>query len=415
MFKEHDNSEAQVQLYQLIYKSNVSKEFHESKIEEFLSIIQDANKLLDITGLLIFDGDHFLQILEGRFSVISKLMTSIQHDIRHSDVVILLKEPIPKREYEQWAMQLLLKRPESMAKIIDEAEHLAEILEQHHDGGSVSRSRLIAKAFIDGAWVLNKGKLTTTKKNPLPIKAKQLHVHKNYPHNFAFQPIVDLELMQITSLEALIRGADGCSPYEVFERLTPAQLHQLDVESKLTALEMFSEMKFDGFMSINLLPISLLKYPDSVKIISQHAQYLGLNPDNVIIEITEQEAIDNHNEFNKLANLIRANGMRLAIDDFGAGYAGLSLLANFQPHKLKIDRSIILGVANHGPRQAIVGGIIYVTSRLGIEVIAEGVDNEQDLRWLISAGITQIQGFYFAEPKLKGIPDVTWPSFLVND
>jgi len=47
-----------------------------------------------------------------------------------------------------------------------------------------------------------------------------------------------------------------------------------------------------------------------------------LSPDNVIIEITEQEAIDNHNEFNKLANLIRANGMRLAIDDFGDGYVG---------------------------------------------------------------------------------------------
>ncbi len=74
--------------------------------------------------------------------------------------------------------------------------------------------------------------------------------------------------MQITSLEALIRGADGCSPYEVFEKLTPSQLHQLDVDSRLTALEMFSEMKFDGFMSINLLPMSLLEYPDAVKMIS---------------------------------------------------------------------------------------------------------------------------------------------------
>lgn len=406
-----------MQLYQLVYKSNATKEFDQANTKEFLSIIQNANKQLDVTGLLIFDGEHFLQVLEGPFGVISELIESIQQDIRHSQVVILLKEPIPRREYEQWSMQLLVKRPESMAKIVDEAERLAEILQQYQVVGSESRSRsrMIAKAFIDGAWTSKKKKFTTSIKSPQPIKAKQSQLHRSYPHNFAFQPIVDVEQMEITSLEALIRGVDGSSPYELFKTLTPCELHQLDVESKLTALEMFSEMEFDGFMSINLLPMSLLEYPDSVKMISQHALFLGLDPDNVIIEITEQEAIDNHDDFNKLANLIRANGMRLAIDDFGAGYAGLSLLAEFQPHKLKIDRSIIFGVANHGPRQAIVGAIIYITSRLGIEVIAEGVDNEQDLMWLISAGITKIQGFYFAKPKLKGIPSVTWPSFLFDE
>lgn len=414
-----------MQLYQLVYKSIISRELDASKIEEFVSVIHPANKQLGVTGLLIFDGEHFLQVIEGEISVISKLMASIQHDTRHSNVVLLLKEPIPKRDYDQWAMQLLVKSPESMAKIIDEVERHAsisdqverhaEILEQWQKGGKVSvcRSKLIAKAFIDGAWTPSK-LFTRSKKIPLPIKAKQLHLNKHYSHHFAFQPIVDLELMEITSIEALIRGADGCSPYELFEKLTPSQLHKLDIDSKLTALEMFSEMQFDGFMSINLLPMSLLEYPDSVKMISEHAQRLGLKRDNVIIEITEQEAIANINDFNDLANSIRTNGMRLAIDDFGAGYAGLFLLADFQPHKLKIDRSIILGVANHGPRQAIVGAIMYITSRLGIEVIAEGVDNEQDLKWLISAGIKNIQGFYFAEPKFMGIPDVTWPSFLVK-
>lgn len=78
-------------LYQLVYKSNVSKKFDASNTKEFLSTIQNANKQLEITGLLIFDGDNFLQVLEGRLSVISKLIASIQQDIRHSHVVILLK------------------------------------------------------------------------------------------------------------------------------------------------------------------------------------------------------------------------------------------------------------------------------------------------------------------------------------
>lgn len=404
-----------MQLYQLVYKSNVSEDFDESNIEDFISINQHANEQLDITGLLIFNGKHFLQIIEGPLTSLSKLMESIQCDTRHSDVVILLKEPIPKRDYEKWAMKLLVKKPMPVAKITGEVERLTEILDQHYAGGSISRSRMIAKAFIGGAWKPNKLELTKGKRTPLPIKAKQLQTHKNYPHNFAFQPIIDTQRMQVSSLEALIRGPDKSSPYEVFEKLTPSQLHKLDVDSKLTALEMFSEMNFDGLMSLNLLPVALLKHPESVKIISQHARHLGLDPHNVIIEITEQEAVDNHKEFNKLINSVRANGMRLAIDDFGAGYAGLSLLADFQPHKLKIDRAIILGVASHGPRQAIVGAIIYVTLRLGIEVIAEGVDNEMDLRWLISAGITKFQGSYFAKPKFQGIPDISWPSFLVND
>lgn len=370
---------------------------------------------LGITGLLIFDGTHFFQILEGELGVLSKLMASIHRDNRHSDLVILLKEPAPKRDYEKWAMRLIVRAPESMTKKIDQSRRLSDFLAEYEEEVPLSRAKLIAKAFIDGAWAADKFKVRLAKEKALAIKPQQLKIHKSDGHHFAFQPIVDIKRMQISSLEALIVGADGSSPCEVLDKLTSSDQQTLDVDSKLTALEMFREMKWYGFMSLNLLPMALLEYPDSVKMISQHAEYLGLNPDNVIIEITEQEAINNYPAFNELANLIRANGMRLAIDDFGAGHAGLSLLAEFQPHMLKIDRSIIFGVANHGPRQAIVGAIIYVALRLGIEVIAEGVDNEKDLKWLISAGITKIQGFYFAKPKFEGIPNVAWPSFLVEN
>ncbi|MFS2056311.1 EAL domain-containing protein, partial [Variovorax sp. CT11-76] len=83
-----------------------------------------------------------------------------------------------------------------------------------------------------------------------------------------------------------------------------------------------------------------------------------LSPGQIIVEVTEDEVISSYVEFTWAIRQLRAAGIGLAIDDFGSGFAGLSLLAKFQPDKLKIDRTIVTDIHLHGPKQAIVKAIL---------------------------------------------------------
>lgn len=405
-----------MQLYQLIYKSTATDKFKSDKLEEFVSSIASKNADIDVTGCLIFDGNHFLQVLEGQYSKISSLMETIQQDERHRDVVTLLKEPIVSREYANWSMRQIGTDSDRMAKITEEYTSLNEMLESKFEqSSSMSRADMIVKAFVNGEWTTKQNHgLGLIAKTPTKINASKQRIEKSYPHQFALQPIVDVSNMEASCIEFLLRGPNGESPAAVFASMDDEELHAYDVESKMTSLAMAAELNYQGFISINLLPQSLLTIPYAIERISHQAHKLGISPDKVVLEITEQELIDNIEKFLELVNLIRVHGMRLAIDDFGAGYAGLSLLANFQPHKIKIDRAIVDGVASDGPREAIVEAMIHCATRLGIEVIAEGVEQEKDFKWLLAAGITKFQGYYFAKPSLNAITEVDWPEFLIK-
>ena len=124
--------------------------------------------------------------------------------------------------------------------------------------------------------------------------------------------------------------------------------------------------------------------------------------------MTEEEAITDLDMFADAVKRVRSAGMRIAIDDFGAGFAGLSLLADFQPDKLKIDRCIVQNVHESGPRQAIVRAIVEFCYCLGISVVAEGVETMEEYNWLRSAGVHRIQGYLIARPQLCALPPVCW-------
>jgi EAL domain-containing protein (putative c-di-GMP-specific phosphodiesterase class I) len=111
--------------------------------------------------------------------------------------------------------------------------------------------------------------------------------------------------------------------------------------------------------------------------------------------------------FADIINQYRGLGVGVAIDDFGAGYAGLSLLANFQPDQIKLDMDLIRGIDRHGPRQAIVRALIQACSDLGIEVISEGVETVAEYEWLAGAGVQLFQGYLFAKPGFESFPSIS--------
>jgi EAL domain-containing protein (putative c-di-GMP-specific phosphodiesterase class I) len=130
--------------------------------------------------------------------------------------------------------------------------------------------------------------------------------------------------------------------------------------------------------------------------------------------VTEGELIHDHTHFAALLNEYRGMGIKLAIDDFGAGYSGLNLLAEFQPDYVKIDMNLVRGIEKHGPRQAIVRGITQVCGDLGIDVIAEGVETMKEFSWFEDHGIRLFQGYLFAKPAFEKFPPAFYPESAIT-
>ncbi len=217
-------------------------------------------------------------------------------------------------------------------------------------------------------------------------------------------------MQQVVSWEALIRTPDGDSPEAYFANQSSEALYDSDLKSKQVALSMASALGLqDQTLCINLLPMTLVNVPGAVDFLLTAIEANGFVPEQIVVEFTEREAISRFEEFTSAVRQLKSAGISVAIDHFGAGFAGLQLLAEFQPDRIKINRDLIANVHKSGPRQAIVQAIIKCCASLEIQFCAVGVELAEEWMWLESAGISQFQGHLFASPRLGGIPAIAWP------
>lgn len=119
-----------------------------------------------------------------------------------------------------------------------------------------------------------------------------------------------------------------------------------------------------------------------------------------MFEVTESERIHDLEHLKRIFAEYGRQGFITAIDDFGAGYSGLNLLAAFQPNILKLDMALTRDIDKDAVRQAIVAGIVLAAQRLGIGIIAEGVESAGERDALLDMGIRYMQGFFFARPQI---------------
>jgi blue light- and temperature-responsive anti-repressor len=239
--------------------------------------------------------------------------------------------------------------------------------------------------------------------------AFEAHLIPGRDYSYAFQPIVDVDARSVFSYEALVRGPNGAPSASVFERLPPNALHRFDQEGRVAAIELAARLRLPCKLNLNFLPRSLYASSMAVRSALEAAQRTGITPDRLVLEITEGEVIDDHAAFGRVVNEFRRSGLQLAIDDFGAGYAGLTMLADFQPDLLKLDMTLVRGIEGSGPRQAIVRAIMQACIDLGIEVIAEGVETLEEYWWFKNAGVTLFQGYLFGRPQFEELPALQIP------
>ncbi|ELQ6036389.1 diguanylate phosphodiesterase [Cronobacter sakazakii] len=397
----------------LIYRSRLKGYIDQASLQVIVRQAQTRNAQMQVSGILVFDGHQFLQVLEGPLHAVEALFGRISQDERHDFVVELMRDYAPRRHFENVGMALFDLRnvkAHAVLKAVVKSSvvpfNLAREARVYKFIRSFLRrpdSQQLSRQFQPGAW-----RMEPTSPPPLASVAP---VVTDIACQFALQPIVEPTTCKIKAYEALIRSPEGGSPAALFASLSSQALYDLDLHSKEIAFALAKAVNIGSQMiSVNLLPGSLVQCPHAVEILLAQIARQGLLPQQVIVEVTESEVISRFDEFECVIRQLRAAGINLAIDDFGAGFAGLSLLTRFQPGRIKIDRCIVADIHLHGPKQAIVHGIVRCCAELEITVVAEGVEKVEEWCWLEAAGIRYFQGYLFARPLLNRAPSVSWPT-----
>jgi EAL domain-containing protein (putative c-di-GMP-specific phosphodiesterase class I) len=232
------------------------------------------------------------------------------------------------------------------------------------------------------------------------------------PFTMAFQPIVDAGTGGVFAYEALVRGAEGQGAYQVLSAVGDADRDGFDQCCRVKALNLASQLGLvdgEASLSVNFLPNSIRDPSASTEAMLGAAERLAFPADRIILEFTEGEAVGDHAQLARAVAAYRRLGFRTAIDDFGAGYSGLTLLARFQPDIIKLDMELVRGVDTDRVRRAIVASIQRMCEDLGITLVAEGIETAFEYRTLRDLGVDLLQGYLFARPAVEALPSPAWP------
>jgi EAL domain-containing protein (putative c-di-GMP-specific phosphodiesterase class I) len=233
-----------------------------------------------------------------------------------------------------------------------------------------------------------------------------------FDFSMAFQPIVDVKTRQIFAYEALVRGLNNEPASAVFSHVNETNRYRFDQTCRVKAVKLASALGMTCNLSINFMPNAVYRPELCIRTTLQAAETYGFPIERIIFEITEGEKVDDHDHLRNIVDHYKARGFKTAIDDFGAGYAGLNFLAEIKTDIVKLDMGLIRHIDEDKTRQAIVKGILQVCNELGCDVLAEGVETHEELSVLTSFGIEKFQGYYFAKPGFESLPQVTFDNMV---
>ncbi|GAB3410868.1 EAL domain-containing protein [Massilia agilis] len=223
----------------------------------------------------------------------------------------------------------------------------------------------------------------------------------DFEFTFAYQPIVDVQTRTIFAHEALVRGPNGEGAWSVLSRVTDDNRYQFDQACRVQAIKGAAELGIRERLSINFLPNAVYQPAACIQSTFAAAREYGFPIEHIIFEVTEGEKVQDRPHLVNIFREYHRFGFSTAIDDFGAGYAGLDLLAEYQPDIIKLDMGLVRGIDASKPKQAIVKGVITMSAELGIRVLAEGIETRAERDFLCDAGVGLMQGYLFGKPALR--------------
>jgi EAL domain-containing protein (putative c-di-GMP-specific phosphodiesterase class I) len=229
-----------------------------------------------------------------------------------------------------------------------------------------------------------------------------------------FQPVVDLQAQRVLGYEAASRGpARGPlhSPLTLFDHASRAGLLvALDRLCNEAACARFEALEVPGLLFVNCSPPSFVAAGARGAEAEAALGLVGLRPERVVIEVTEQQPVDDFAAMRAAADVFHRLGYHIAVDDLGAGYAGLRFWTELRPDYVKIDRHFIENIDADASKRDFVRSIVEIGRGLGCRVVAEGIETEDELAMVQDLGIEFGQGFLLGVP--RPAPATIVPSVL---
>ncbi|MGC0888422.1 diguanylate phosphodiesterase [Pantoea agglomerans] len=387
----------------IIYRSHISDDFPIRTLPAMVDNASKINAAHEVTGILLFNGTHFFQLLEGPEAGIQAVYQRICADRRHHNVVELMRDYAPYRRFGNAGMALFDLREH------DRSSLLQAVLDKGTSKYRLTyddRALQFLRTFVESREKENYYEVLP------PGYWEFISEHNDVPDSrpetegVSFRPVVDPLARQVTAIEATtLRPATA-------DDISGDQLYVNDLATVKKTFAHAGLVCPDGMtLYVSLLPMTLVVIPNAVDHIVAAIQQAGLVPEQIVVGVSETAVISQLEAFAEAVRALKAVGISLSIDNFGDGSAGLSLLTHIQPDRIRIDAGITRDVHRSGPKQAVVQAIIKCCSALEITVIAAGIVQAEEWMWLEAAGVINFQGTLFAAAGRYEAQSVAWPEY----
>ena len=220
-----------------------------------------------------------------------------------------------------------------------------------------------------------------------------------------FQPLVTLTDGKVWGYEALIRGPSDSALHSPILLFKTAQtfdlLEPLELLCRELSINAFAASGVEGLLFLNVNPLLLLTSDHPSGITKRLIQQAGLEPDRIVIELSEQFQVDDTELFIEAVKHYREFGFKIAIDDLGSGFSGLKLWSELQPDIVKIDRYFIDQLHRDPIKKAFVRNIIELAKSTGSSIVAEGIETTEELLTCKELGADLGQGYLLGRPDIR--------------
>ncbi|WP_418608606.1 EAL domain-containing protein [Pseudoalteromonas sp. US3C1013] len=230
----------------------------------------------------------------------------------------------------------------------------------------------------------------------------------DFDFTMAFQPIINCQSNTIYGYEALVRGLNNESAYSIISQVNDDNRYTFDQLCRIKAIALASKLGINTMLSINFLPNAIYKPERCIRTTLEAAKKYNFPTTNIMFEFTEVEKIEDSSHVERVVSYYQELGFKTATDDFGSGYSGLNLLADFQTDIIKLDMALIRDIDKDTKRQTIVRNCLNMFEELNITALAEGIETVEEYHWLKSVGLELMQGYLFAKPGFECLPDVNF-------
>ena len=237
-------------------------------------------------------------------------------------------------------------------------------------------------------------------------------VGQPFPFTMAFQPIVDVEANSVYAFEALVRGVNGSGAATCMRRVTSENRYAFDQSCRVTAIELASRLHLPATgarLSINFMPGAVYSPSACIQLTLRAAEEYGFPSHCLVFEVTEGEEVTDRAHLRSILAEYRRRGFQVALDDFGAGYSGLNLLADCPADLIKLDMELTRNIDQRPAARKITQAMVALCERLGSRVVAEGVETPAEYRTLRDCGVDLMQGYLLARPGLEQLPEFRLP------